>query len=148
MADWINGSVPGDGERFCWLTITRLDESYTYPEPCRYNREKKCWITFDGNKEFSAQYVSAYCPITMPKAYSVIGTGSGYYIRVSSDGGNLIVYGYGLQPVEWSGKGYATIDRARNAAKRLRRLDASDGFTDRSYEVIDSRGTAVWTLIS
>lgn len=145
MSEWIDGNIPKDINSFYWLAIKKADKNITYSVPCKYNHERKCWIDTDNNM-LSVHTVVAYCPILKPKSYSTLGSGCGYYIRTIQKN-NEIIYGFGLQPVDWVRKGYNTIEKAKAATKRLRKLDLNDGYERDLYEILNSNSEVVWKLI-
>lgn len=89
----------------------------------------------------------SYSQISGPKPYFTIGSGYGYYIRtICKDKDKEIIYGFGLQLANWVEKGYDTIDRAKIAAKRLKKIDADEGTVRSLYEIVDGYGERVAEL--
>ena len=53
-----------------------------------------------------------------------------------------------MQPVNWAGRGYNTVDKAKLAAKRLKKIDEDEGNDRDQYEVLDGESNVVWKLES
>ena len=143
---WINGNKPQDIDMYYWITIKGLTSNETYSIPCKYDNEMDCWIDVDNNK-ISIHTVVAYYPIIKPKSYTTLGTGCGYYIRAKYKNEEKdTIYGFGLQPANWAGRGYNTVDKAKLAAKRLKKIDENDGYERERYEVLNSESEVIWIL--
>ncbi len=143
MSQWIDGSTPEDQDIFYWLTVKNGDSMRTYPMPCKYDAERGCWIDAENNG-LPAQTVAAHYPICMPKAYSTIGSGCGFYIRTLYDDVEM-VYGFRCQFASWVGYGYGTREKAVAAARRMRRVDRKENEERDKYEVLNSDGRVVWS---
>ena len=144
MSDWTDGNVPKDKELFYWITIQEENnKKITHPFPCLYSADTENWKDFCGNT--INKDVIAYSVIKQPLSYTKIGFGVGYYIKTVYDGDEQI-YGHGLQPVNWSGQGYGTLEKAKTALRRLRKLDIQEGYTRELYEVINCDGETVFSL--
>lgn len=146
MLTWTEGNRPGkqDTNKFFWLTVREEAKGKTHPVPCRYDVKSENWVDVDGHM-LSASSVIAYSKIVQPKPYATIGSGCGYYIRTVYNK-EEIIYGFSLQPANWSGKGYASVEKAKAAAKRLKKWDKEDGRERDVYEVVDGNGESVLTL--
>ena len=55
-----------------------------------------------------------------------------------------IIYGFKLIPADWIGKGYSSIDKAKDALRRLIKTDNTDGTSISSYEIINGKGKVVY----
>jgi len=144
MSKWIDGSIPTEKDTYYWLTIKNGGVKYSYPAPCKYSDEYECWLDANG-KLVPTICVVAYYPIKQPKSYQTIGTGSGFYIRTFHNN-NEFIYGRDLQYISWANRGYDSQKDARVAAKRLKKLDETNGYAREKYEVIDGQGNSVWTM--
>lgn len=146
MYNWIEGNIPRYKEMFYWITIKGGYTNVTYPVPCKYFEKDDCWISFTCEK-ISKHTVVAYFPIYMPKSYSTIGSGVGYYISTKYHNTERI-YGFGLQPANWVERGYGTKEKAIAAAKRLMKMDRNENYVRENYEVVDSNSEVVWVAIT
>lgn len=141
---WVKENTPEKDGEVCWIAVNTGDKVETYSEPCKYNSDKKCWVGYDG-KEIPKNDVVAYYRVVKPKPCTTIGHGTGFYIKTICNGQETI-YGFGLQPAEWVGVGYKTLDRAKSAARRLAKLDREEGYSRSLYEVVDGNGNSAWVL--
>ena len=148
MYTWIEGNKPEDMDRYYWIIVKGLTCNETYHTPCKYNSSKECWNDMENNN-ISIHSVVAYFPIMQPKSYTTIGTGCGYYIRAKYKGETKdTIYGFGLQPANWAGRGYNTLEKAKTATRRLKKIDEQDGYNRECYEVLDSESNVIWKLES
>ena len=142
MKYWTDGNMPNEKTAYYWLTVKSATNNITYPVPCRYSETDDCWIDFN-NVRLSKHTVVAYSEIVKPKDYTTVGSGFGYYIRTMYRDKQSI-YGYGLQPANWCGRGYSSKEKAVAAAKRLIRLDKNEEYVRDTYEVINGNSEVVW----
>ena len=103
------------------------------------------WIKYGTGLPVSQDKIVAYAPVTQPKPYGTIGNGYGYYFRVIR-GDCVITYGFASRPAFMAGRGYKTTERAAEAAKRMMRLDDSEGYPCDECLVLDGTGTVVKCL--
>ena len=139
MDNWVGGNVPKKKDACYWLTVNAGEKNITHDLPSKYLEENGSWIDFDG-KQINVDSVIAYSEIVKPKPSTTIG--NGYYIKAVRDGEEGI-YSLGLQSVKWSNIGYTTEQKAISAAKRMKKLDAEDGFQNCMYEIIDGEGNSL-----
>lgn len=103
------------------------------------------WFKYGTGLPVSQEKIVAYAPVTEPKPYGTIGNGYGYYFRMIR-GDSAITYGFAAQSAFMAGRGYKTTERAAEAAKRMMRLDDSEGYPCDECLVLDGTGTVVKCL--
>ena len=142
MAQWIDGNIPDDKDAYYWITVNNGNATDVLPQPFQYNNEIEAWISFNGEK-WSIHAVVAYHRISKPKKRATVGNGVGYYIRTYYQNGKEMIYGKGLQPANWCMTGYSDSEKAKTAARRLKKLDISDGTERDKYEIIDGESNLI-----
>lgn len=141
MAEWIKRTdLTPDPDKWYWIATG----NYKGKTPkCPYRLQNGIWESADGvNAAHGDAEVVAVMEIVPPKPYGMIGNGYGFYFRMRREGSET-TYGFGAQSAFWAGRGYRTRERAREAARRLMKLEDSEGFPSEACCILDGYANEV-----
>lgn len=143
MNSWIKGNIPSNCKLYYWVTL-KDGNGETYCCPCKYYELEKQWKSVEG-VVFDSDQIVAYNPIYPPVSYTKIG--NGYFIRILDNQDEYRFYARNAQPIIFSNVGYSTLDRAKTAIRRMRRVDKErDHYCYKRYDIVDGNGNVVWEL--
>ena len=143
MNSWIKGNIPSNCKLYYWVTL-KDGNGETYCCPCKYYELGKQWKSVEG-VVFDSDQIVAYNPIYPPVSYTKIG--NGYFIRILDNQDEYRFYARNAQPIIFSNIGYSTLDRAKTAIRRMRRVDKErDHYCYKRYDIVDGNGNVVWEL--
>ncbi len=146
MREWISGNTPEIAGTY-FITTIKDNKPYTPWEIYQFNgkdwsREPKYKQTLDKKR------IIAYMPCNIPLPYEKETSEEDrceYFVKITYDTDRISFYGKGMwpHPEEELKNGFDTVQKARAALCRRRKLDVNDGYFNLFYSVVDNTGAIV-----
>lgn len=143
---WIKGNSPKEAGTY-FITVYRNGDYYVPWEVYNYNgskwsRESKYQQDLDKKRVLA--YMKASVPMPFVPDNSAEDKKDFYYVRVDYGNGHISEYGRGSWPKGTDYQnGYETVQKARSALHRRKKMDAYYGYFDLKYSVVDGFGNVI-----